>query len=124
MIKLTFCVTRKPEISEEDFHDYWLNNHGPLVKSVRKDLHIAKYIQTHAINTPANEATAAVRGAPVRYDGIAELWWENEEALAKAGSPEGQAASALLLEDEAKMIDFSKSPLWYNQEHVIFDETE
>ena len=123
MIKLTFCVTRRADISEKDFHDYWLNTHGPLVRSVRKDLHIAKYVQTHAIDTPANEATASVRGAPARFDGIAELWWENEEALAKAGSPAGIAASQKLLEDEARMIDFSKSPLWYNVEHVIFDET-
>lgn len=34
MIKLTFCVCRRDDISEEEFHDYWLNKHGPLVKSV------------------------------------------------------------------------------------------
>lgn len=123
MIKMTFCVKRRDDISEEAFHDYWLNTHGPLVRSVQKDLHIIKYIQSHAIDTPANVLVAEARGAPERMDGIAELWWENEDEFMAAGSLEGQAASKRLLEDETNFIDFAKSPLWYNEEHVIFDKT-
>lgn len=121
MIKLTFCVARRADISESDFHDYWLNKHGPLVKSVADDLRIHKYVQTHAMDTPANEAIAAARGAPKRLDGIAELWWTEEDFGLSDTTPEGQAAGKLLLEDEAKFIDFSRSPLWFNKEHVIFD---
>ncbi len=44
MIKMTFCVRRKEGMSEEEFHDYWLNKHGPLVKSVAKDLNISRYV--------------------------------------------------------------------------------
>lgn len=123
MIKLTFCVCRRDDISESEFHDYWLNKHGPLVKSVADDLLIQKYVQTHAIETPANEALAASRGAPQRLDGIAELWWIEEDFTKAGTSPEGVAAGKLLLEDEAKFIDFSRSPLWYNKEHVILDRT-
>lgn len=121
MIKLTFCVARRADISESDFHDYWLNKHGPLVKSVADDLRIQKYVQTHAMETPGNEAIAAARGAPQRLDGVAELWWTEEDFGQSGATPEGQAAGKLLLEDEAKFIDFSRSPLWFNQEHVIFD---
>lgn len=84
IIKLTFCVCRKDGLSEEEFHDYWLNTHGPLVKSV------------------------------------AELWWKEEDFGPAGEMPEGQAAAKLLIEDEAKFIDFSRSPLWFNREHVIF----
>lgn len=123
MIKMIFCVRRRGDISEANFHDYWLNEHGPLVRSHAKALGIKRYVQTHAIDMPANEAVRAVRGAPERFDGVAELWWDTQEDLDAAGStPEGQAAGAALLEDEAKFIDFTRSPLWFNQEHVIFGD--
>lgn len=122
MIKLTFCVRRKPEISEGDFHDYWLNKHGPLVKSVAKDLRIHRYVQTHAIDTPLNEPAREARGAPERLDGVAELWWKSaDDLIAASATPQGQAAAKKLLEDEATMLDFSRSPLWFNEEHVIVD---
>jgi len=123
MIKLIFCVCRKEGISEQDFHDYWLNTHGPLVHSLAKALRIKRYVQTHAIDTPANDGARSIRGAPERLDGVAELWWESLEDLEAAGSsPEGKAAGVALLEDEAKFIDLSRSPLWFNEEHVIVGE--
>ena len=122
MIKLTFCVRRKDEISEKDFHDYWLNEHGPLVKKHAKALGINRYVQTHAIDIPANAGAAAARGAPERLDGVAELWWDSLEELEASGqTEEGRIAAKELLEDEAKFLDFSRSPLWFNQEHVIYD---
>lgn len=123
MIKLTFCVRRLDSISESDFHDYWLNQHGPLVKSVSEVLKIRKYIQTHAIDTPVNAAIAASRGAPERLDGIAELWWTEDDFAASGTKQEARDAGQLLYEDEAKFIDFTRSPLWYNREHVILDNT-
>lgn len=123
MIKLTFCVCRKDGISPEEFHDYWLNTHGPLVKSVAEVLGIRKYVQSHALDTPANEALASVRGAPPHLDGVAELWFTEDDFNAIGENPEGEAAAKLLIEDEAKFIDFSRSPLWFNQEHVILDRS-
>jgi hypothetical protein len=35
-------------------------------------------------------------------------------------TPDTRAAGQALLEDEAKFIDFSKSPLWFGEEKVIF----
>ena len=31
MIRITFLLRRKAELSLEAFQDYWLNEHGPLV---------------------------------------------------------------------------------------------
>jgi hypothetical protein len=52
------------------------------------------------------------------YDGVAELWWESEAAIASAMStPEGQRAGAELLADEAEFIDLPSSPLWLAHEY-------
>lgn len=124
MIKLTFCLIRKPELTREEFQKYWLDKHGPLVRSVGPKLRIKRYVQLHsATDLPGgslNDAIRASRNAPEMYDGVAQLWWETlEELQAGMSSPEGQKAGALLLEDEKKFIDLARSPLWIGEEHEI-----
>jgi hypothetical protein len=66
-----------------------------------------------------------VRGAPEPYDGVAELWWQNEETFRAARrNPEAREAGRLLLEDEAKFIDLARSPLWLNREQVVYGAGE
>lgn len=119
MIRITFLLRRKPDLSLEAFQDYWLNEHGPLVASVAGRINALRYVQVHTIEHPANEAMAKARGGmePV-YDGVAEVYFENRAALVSAlGTAEGQAAAATLLEDEAKFIDLPNSPLWVGYEY-------
>lgn len=125
MIKITYCLTRKPGMTRDAFRDYWFNTHAPLVASHRKALRIARYVQLH---TGAFHATDAIRmsrvggkieDAPEIYDGVAQLWWETLEDIGVA-TPEAEEAGRQLLEDEAKFIDFSRSPLWFGEEKVIF----
>lgn len=125
MIKITFCLTRKPGLSREAFQDYWFNKHAPLVKSHREALRIARYVQMHTGDYEMNDIVRAARAdgklenAPDIYDGVAQLWWNSLEDL-MTDTPEAQAAGIALLQDEAKFIDFSKSPLWFGEEKVIF----
>jgi uncharacterized protein (TIGR02118 family) len=121
MIKLIFCLHRKPGLSLAEFHDYWLIKHGPLVRSHAKTLRIKRYVQTHTIDDPATQtAIARARGAPENYDGVAGLWWDSREDMAAGvATPEGRAASIALLEDERKFIDHANSPLWLAEEHPI-----
>lgn len=127
MIKLTFCLRRLPSLSLEEFQDYWLNTHGPLVASHRKALRIQRYVQLHSRDPALAEALRAARAgnidkAPEIYDGVAQLWWNNAEDLAAtATEPEAIAAGRALLEDEQKFIDLANSPLWFGEEKVIFD---
>lgn len=121
MIKLVFCLRRLPHLSLAEFQDYWLNTHGPLVRSHAETLRIRRYVQTHTLdNAAVNQGIAASRGAPEPYDGVAELWWDSiEDLLAGPSTPEGRAASRALFEDERKFIDHARSPLWVAEEHQI-----
>lgn len=117
MIKLSFAVRRRDDVDPVEFHRYWQHEHGPLVRSVAADLDIRRYVQTHRIETPFNDALRASRSALEPFDGVAELWWDSLDALAAAsGSPAGQAAGARLLEDEARFIDLARSALWLGDE--------
>ena len=119
MIRLVFCLRRKEGMSREEFQDYWLNQHAPLVASFTTDLKILRYVQTHSTDDAASLAAQQARGdMEPHYDGVAELWWASEpELMANMGTPAAQAAGAALLEDEAKFIDLPNSPLWMAYEY-------
>ncbi|MBI1239427.1 MAG: EthD family reductase [Alphaproteobacteria bacterium] len=122
MIKLTFCLMRLPNLTREQFQDYWLNKHAPLVASHRAALRIARYVQLHSADPAVSADLRASRGGPKQYDGVAQLWWRSWDDLGAAlESPEGRAAGAVLLEDEQRFIDLLRSPLWFGEDKVIFD---
>ncbi|HRD27227.1 MAG TPA: EthD domain-containing protein [Caulobacter sp.] len=121
MIKLTFCLTRRPDFTRETFQDYWFNTHAPLVASVRDVLRIRRYVQMHSFPLEVSADTRASRGGPEGYDGVAELWWDSfEDMAATAGDPAAREAGRMLLEDEKRFIDLTRSPLWWGEEREIF----
>ena len=122
MIKLIFCVRRKAELSHEEFFAYWLQQHGPLVRSVAGPLAIRRYVQSHTLDSEVNALLRESRGAEEGYDGTAEVWWEDAAALEAAlQSPQGAEAGQALLEDEARFIDLARSSLFLTEEHVVLD---
>ena len=122
MIKMIFCVKKRADISADFFNDYWLNHHGPLVKSHRGALQIQRYSQRHSGYAELTDLAIEQRGMSSSYDGFAELWWPDiDTAMAGLMSEAGLAAGALLAEDEAKFIDLSRSTIAFTEEHVIFD---
>src|SRR6516162_10254075 len=115
-----FAVRRRTEIDPAEFHRYWREQHGPLVRSLQPALGIRRYVQTHRLETPFNQALRASRGALEPFDGVAELWWDDLDALvAVTSTPEGSAAGQTLLEDEATFIDLAGSALWLGEETEI-----
>ena len=122
MIKLVYNLRRLPNLSREEFQRYWLQKHGPMVRSRAQALRIRRYVQVHTLENPMNDALRRGRGALEPYDGVAELWWDSLDDLAAAtASPEGRKAGQELLEDERRFIDLERSALWVAQEHPIVE---
>lgn len=122
MIKLVFVIRRRTDLAPEEFHRYWLEEHGPLARSLLESLGARRYVQTHTMATDMNAALAEPRGTAVAYDGVAEIWWDSVDALiAAAGSEEGQQANQTLTEDEARFIDFERSSIFLAEEHPILE---
>ncbi len=120
MIKFVMCIMRHPHLTRDEFKDYWINKHGPFFMSNADIMGAKKYIQSHTLDTPLNDSLRTSRGMVQEYDGIAEVWFESEEAF-EAGmhTPEGQALGTALLEDEAKFIDHSKSTAFIVKEYEL-----
>jgi uncharacterized protein (TIGR02118 family) len=122
MIKLVYVVQARDDVADDEFHRYWLEEHGPLVASVAADIRARKYVQSHTIDTPLNQVLVDSRGMAPIHHGITEVWWDSvAELQAAMATQEGAKAAARLLEDEAKFIDFSRSTIFLTEEHTIFD---
>lgn len=120
MIKLVFCCRRRSGLSREEFQRYWLDRHGPLVRRLRAAIPaMRRYVQSHTLDTPANDAIRAGRRSAEAYDGITEVWFEDLASLG-ATTDEATAAARELLEDEARFIDLPRSSVFLTVEHEIF----
>ena len=77
--KLVFCVAKKPEMSVDEFRDYWLNRHGPLVRALWEKgtfPGMLRYVQSHTVYEADGGRIA--RGAKKPYDGITEVWMDSD----------------------------------------------
>lgn len=121
MFKMIYCVRKKSDMSKDEFYDYWLNKHGPLVAKQASIAGMKRYIQSHTVAFDLNDLIKTTNGMADYYDGVAEIWFDSQEAFfAASGTPEAQEANALIGEDAQKFIDVSSSCIFFTEEHTIF----
>lgn len=124
MIKLVCVLEKKAGISDKDFHDYWLNSHGPRVREHMKKLKARRYVQSHLIDHPENEAGRALRGMLPPAPGVTEIWWDSiEDYEAALASEAGREAFADIASDERNFLDQANTQAFFTEEHVIFDHS-
>lgn len=110
MIKLVYCIIKKPGMTDAEFFRYWEKVHGPIGGRIPG---LRKLVQSHRINVSGDSR------AP-DFDGMAELWFDDMAALLAARKTlEWRAAS----EDEANFIDHHKVAYFVSEEHVIEQKT-
>ena len=108
MIKLVYVLQRRVDVAGADFQDYWLRSHGPRVRGHAGAIGARRYVQSHTLDTPANEGLRAARGMLEAAPGITEVWWDSLAAFEAALSdPAGSDALADLAQDEATFIDIA-----------------
>jgi uncharacterized protein (TIGR02118 family) len=124
LIKMVFLLVKPEGMGDARFHQYWLQQHAPLVRSLAGDMRARRYIQSHLIPSPTADAATKVRGLePNPYQGFAEVWWDSEDEMADAfARPAGAEAGAKLLEDEKKFLD-DRTLILMTREYLIFDRT-
>ncbi|MET8425669.1 EthD domain-containing protein [Nocardia sp. NPDC004860] len=119
-IKMTCALRRRADLTPEQFHDYWLNHHGPFAAEQIKILGGYRYVQSHILDSPQNALLASTRGTGEPYDGIVEVWFPSEQAmLAGIATPDGIQANQRLADDEKNFIDLARSSYFLTTEHVM-----
>jgi uncharacterized protein (TIGR02118 family) len=122
MVVITFLLRRRADLSPEEFHAYWRDQHGPLVASHAETLGIRRYVQLHTLDSPVGAAVAASRGCEdTDWDGVALISFESEAAIVDAATTTeaGQAAAAALYEDEQRFLDLERCELFLSEDHQL-----
>jgi uncharacterized protein (TIGR02118 family) len=107
MVKLIYCISKKPDMSIEEFQCYWRDVHAPIAARIPG---LRRYVQCHVV-----PETYGGQNQP-GFDGAAELWWDTMDDLRAAfGTPEVRAA----LEDEKNFIDHTRVASFITTENVV-----
>jgi hypothetical protein len=117
MIRITQLLRRRAGMTLEGFQSHWLREHGPLAAGLAGRMQCLRHVQVHTLaESLAPQPPDPRRGVMEQpaYDGVAEYWFENIDALA---APATQAALATLHEAERAFVDLPGSPLWLAYEY-------
>ena len=109
MVKLIYCITKKPGMDDEKFFQYWKNVHGPIGARIPG---LRKLVQSHRVKAAGDKRRPD-------YDGVAELWFDDMQALlASRQSPEWKQST----DDEANFVNHTKVAYLVCEEHIILDK--
>ena len=106
MHKAIFMLNRAEDTSMEEFRDHWLDEHAPIAEDVPG-------LEKYTISFPSEPEAAP-------YDGVAELYFEDDDALS-----EGLDSDAMA-EAEADVPNFADPTDVLNmvvEENVYVDQT-
>ena len=121
MIDVVLCIRRRGDISEEEFHRYWREDHAKLVASYAELLGMISYVQHHTATTGLEPIVQEARGCPAEvYDGIAVIGFESlDNMAAKGAEPAALAAAEEMAADERRFIDHANSRIWFTEHYVV-----
>jgi uncharacterized protein (TIGR02118 family) len=89
MIKSISLLTRKDGMTHDQFMTHWIHVHAPLDHAVPG---LRRYVQSHIVE---ERTRPDIPATPVDIDGVAELWYDGRDAMARAlASPEAKALHA------------------------------
>jgi uncharacterized protein (TIGR02118 family) len=91
-VKMFSLLTRKPGSDAASFQAYWRTHHGPLAAKIPQ---ILRYVQCHV------RPSAYADGRTPRYDGVAEVWFEDFQTVRDSGDTDESRAVRL---DEPKFL--------------------
>ena len=122
LVKLYYPMRNLASLSPEEAQLYWRTSHGPLFRSIAATSNAKRYIQVHRYEDELEGVLREARGTVVEpYFGHAELWLDRASPSPAAATPEAIRARQLLVEDEAKFIDFARSTMFRAKERVFVD---
>lgn len=124
MLKLNFCMRKRPDRTLDQFSNYWREQHGPYAMGGRTTrLGMRRYVQNHLVVTPLAEPLARlVEPAMAPYEGICQLWFDGEDAVVRTrSSADGAAATQDLVSDERNFLDLPACAIRFYREESLRD---
>lgn len=108
MIKAYALLPKRPDLSDEEFHQHWSTTHADHARNIPS---LRRYVQAHRIDYDV----PGLARSP--YEGIPEVWYDSlEAAVAMADDPAYVNGAQA---DEPNFIDMTGITHVMTEEHVI-----
>jgi len=122
MVKISYLMRRLPHLSLEEFQSYWSQKHPQAApEDAFSTLGVKRYVQVLPMETDARKLVIGPRAGQVEpFDGVAELWVENIEALERDWSTEkAKEYLEIFFKDEQNFIDWTRSTILVSNENIV-----
>jgi uncharacterized protein (TIGR02118 family) len=104
VFKVTVLLTKRADLTHEEFVNYWESTHADLVEAMPG-------VRRYTMGVPGRPEDSA-------YDGVAELYFEDFAAMREAyATPEGEELQA----DAHEFADMEASDTLFVDETVAFE---
>ncbi len=115
MIKLMLMFKRKEGLTPEEFKQYWIEKHTPLVlKAFPEETAPFKYVHNYGIHMEG-------LGEP-DYDGVGSLYFENEQSFLKSKEWLSSEEGKKIRDDETNFINTDSMISMAVDERIIIPE--
>ena len=104
MIKVSVFLTRRPDLTHEQFSQYWKDKHASLLMRL-KIIHIRMYGTT----PNSTRWTTCQRFPILPYDGVAEEWFDDLSSAVAVFNHQDYAS--IVARDEENFLDRAKTVL-------------
>jgi uncharacterized protein (TIGR02118 family) len=108
MIKLVYCFKKRPGLTDDEFDAYWRDVHTLFAARIPG---LRRLIQSRAIRLSGD-------ARPPDFDGMAELWFDDADALQRARTSDAWRESGL---DERNFIDLTSTAYFVSEERTMID---
>ncbi len=117
--RLTAALRRAPGLTRDQFRHHWREVHGPLALANDDVFGFHHYTQLHTPDDADSHPLRRERGAPEPFDGVSEIIVEPVNP-----SPErARAVRAMIMEDEARFVDYGASAVFHGIIRVVLDRS-
>ncbi|KAF3910468.1 hypothetical protein ABW20_dc0108495 [Dactylellina cionopaga] len=120
LTRVTMLFKKQPDITDEKFHEYWLETHAPMCIDWMKKYGILKYNQNHISKQGLTDIHSALGWPTASYDGIADFYVRELKHFTDAVADDYY--KTVLIPDGAIFADYSDFSLTVGEEYVCLDD--
>ncbi len=117
MIRYINCFRKAPDLSSEDFREYWQG--AEFDELIRKTVELTgavRYSKNLTLQVSMGDHLLSERGLDQPYDGVVEYYWENAQRLPEIyASEEGKALMQQIARYQGQFIDLAHSTAFFTE---------
>lgn len=117
MIRYINCFRKAPDLSAEDFREYWQGaEFDELIQKIARLTGAVRYSKSLTLQVGMGEDLVSDRGLAQPYDGIVEYYWENAQHLTEVyATEEARALSEQITRYQGQFIDLANSTAFFTE---------